>query len=90
MVNLKLKNPRQAGEECWGTDEDIFVDIFSKHGFQMLQAVFDDYAKLCDFDIEKSIKREMSMNLKKALTAIGKKKKAKGCFKVLIQLLTFF
>eukprot|EP00049_Salpingoeca_infusionum_P008027 m.129541 g.129541 ORF g.129541 m.129541 type:complete len:1100 (-) comp13892_c0_seq1:527-3826(-) len=62
----------KAGEERMGTDEAVFVEVFSSHSFAMLKMIFDHYAKLCDYDIEKSIKRETSLDFMKALTAIVK------------------
>lgn len=59
-----------AGEARMGTDEAVFVEVFTTHSFPVLRAIFDQYAKLCDYDIAKSIKRETSMNFKRALVTI--------------------
>jgi annexin A6 len=59
-----------AGEARMGTDEDVFIQIMAGHSFAVLARVFDHYAKLCEYDIAKSIKRETSFNFKRALVTI--------------------
>lgn len=61
-----------AGEEKVGTDESVFINLLSQRPVNQLRVTFEEYAKLCEYDIEKSIKREMSFNLKKALVTIVK------------------
>ena len=61
-----------AGEARAGTDESVFVEIFTKRNAAQLRATFDHYGKLSDYDIEKVVGKETSMNFQKALKAIGK------------------
>ncbi|EDQ88360.1 uncharacterized protein MONBRDRAFT_26446 [Monosiga brevicollis MX1] len=60
----------KAGEKRWGTNEDKFVEIFTERSYAQLAAIFQEYSKLCKYDIRESIKREMSGNLKKGLQTI--------------------
>lgn len=61
----------QAGEKKkFGTDEDTFIDIFTLCSRAHLKRVFEEYGSICDYDIERSISREMSGDLKKGLIAI--------------------
>lgn len=60
----------KAGEDKIGTDEAVFIQILTKRSYSHLAQVTEEYAKICDYDLEKSISREMSMNLKKALITI--------------------
>lgn len=60
----------QAGEARWGTDESKFNIILVSRSFPQLKATFDEYAKISKYDIEESIKREMSGDLKDGMTAI--------------------
>merc|ERR1711916_187955 len=53
-----------------GTNEDKFVEIFTERSYAQLAAIFQEYSKLCKYDIRESIKREMSGNLKKGLQTI--------------------
>lgn len=61
----------QAGQGKVGTDEIEFVRILCSRSFSQLRATFDEYYKLCQTDIEKAIKKEMSGDLEKACLAIG-------------------
>lgn len=61
----------RSGEAKMGTDDNVFIDILTKRSKPHLRAVFDQYNKLDDYDIEKSIAREASFNFKRALVAIG-------------------
>ncbi|KJE90820.1 Anxa6 protein [Capsaspora owczarzaki ATCC 30864] len=59
-----------AGEDKAGTDEAVFIRTLTQRPINQLRITFEEYARLCEYDIEKSIKREMSFNLKKALITI--------------------
>jgi len=60
----------QAGEGRWGTDESKFNIILVSRSFPQLKATFDEYAKISKYDIEESIKREMSGDLKDGMISI--------------------
>ncbi|XP_065175747.1 annexin-B12-like isoform X2 [Sycon ciliatum] len=60
----------KAGEARWGTDESTFNYIFASRSFAQLRLVFEEYSKVCKYDIEKSIQREMSGDLKDGMMAI--------------------
>jgi hypothetical protein len=36
----------QAGDKRWGTDESVFVDIFSRRSRPHLKAVFKEFKKV--------------------------------------------
>ncbi|XP_028408365.1 annexin A4-like [Dendronephthya gigantea] len=60
----------QAGEKRWGTDEARFNAIFAARSFAQLRATFNEYAKISKYDIEKSVEREMSGDLKNAMVTL--------------------
>lgn len=60
----------QAGEGRWGTDESKFNTILVSRSFSQLKATFDEYSKISKYDIEDSIKREMSGDLRDGMTSI--------------------
>ena len=61
----------EAGENKWGTDENKFIDIFTKRNFSQLHTTFRKYKKEYDNDIEAVIESEMSGDLAKAIVTIG-------------------
>ena len=60
-----------AGIKKLGTDEETFNTILVHRSYPHLRAVFQEYAKLAHEDIEKSIKKEFSGDIKAGLLAIG-------------------
>ncbi|XP_071483496.1 uncharacterized protein [Diadema antillarum] len=60
----------KAGEAKWGTDESRFNVIMMSRSYAQLRATFEEYGKLGKHDIEQSIKREMSGDLKDAMLAV--------------------
>ncbi|XP_041346714.1 LOW QUALITY PROTEIN: annexin A4-like [Gigantopelta aegis] len=62
----------QAGEAKWGTDEAKFNSILCARSYAHLRVVFDEYSKISRYDIEQSISREMSGDLKNAMITIVK------------------
>nr|XP_046270896.1 annexin A5b [Scatophagus argus] len=62
----------KAGEEKFGTDEQTFVTILGNRSAEHLRKVFDAYMKLSGYEIEESIKRETSGNLRDLLLAVVK------------------
>lgn len=60
----------KAGEGRLGTDESKFNTVLVSRSFPQLRATFDEYAKICKYDIEESIKREMSGDLKDGMISI--------------------
>eukprot|EP00045_Choanoeca_perplexa_P009678 m.93821 g.93821 ORF g.93821 m.93821 type:complete len:855 (-) comp14991_c0_seq1:659-3223(-) len=60
----------KAGEKRFGTNEKVFIDIFSMRSYAHLAVVFQEYSKICKYDIRESIKREMGGNLKRGLQTI--------------------
>eukprot|EP00051_Salpingoeca_urceolata_P001038 m.38178 g.38178 ORF g.38178 m.38178 type:complete len:877 (+) comp11155_c0_seq3:295-2925(+) len=66
-----------AGEGRMGTNESVFIEILTQKNYAHLRAVFAQYSKLEDFDIEKSIVRETSFNLKAGLLTLVKAARSK-------------
>uniref|UniRef100_A0A3B4AYH4 Annexin n=1 Tax=Periophthalmus magnuspinnatus TaxID=409849 RepID=A0A3B4AYH4_9GOBI len=62
----------KAGEEKYGTDEQSFVTILGNRSAEHLRKVFDAYMKMSGFEIEESIQRETSGNLRALLLAVVK------------------
>ncbi|XP_019850455.1 PREDICTED: annexin A4-like isoform X2 [Amphimedon queenslandica] len=62
----------KAGEGKWGTDESTFNQILCARSYAHLRLVFEEYSKICKYDIEQSISREMSGDLKTGMTTIVK------------------
>ncbi|XP_034044308.1 annexin A5b [Thalassophryne amazonica] len=62
----------KAGEQKFGTDEQSFVTILGNRSAEHLQKVFDAYMKLSGYEIEESIQRETSGNLRSLLLAVVK------------------
>nr|XP_054774895.1 uncharacterized protein LOC129283083 [Lytechinus pictus]XP_054774896.1 uncharacterized protein LOC129283083 [Lytechinus pictus]XP_054774897.1 uncharacterized protein LOC129283083 [Lytechinus pictus] len=60
----------KAGEAKWGTDESRFNVIMMSRSYAQLRATFEEYGKLGKHDIEQSIKREMSGDLKDAMLTV--------------------
>lgn len=60
----------KAGEGRWGTDESKFNNILVSRSFSQLKATFDEYSKISKYDIEDSIKREMSGDLRDGMASI--------------------
>ncbi|KAJ7333589.1 hypothetical protein OS493_017131 [Desmophyllum pertusum] len=60
----------QAGEGRWGTDESKFNTILVSRSFPQLKAIFQEYSKISKYDIEESIKREMSGDLRDGMISI--------------------
>ncbi len=61
----------EAGEKKWGTDENKFIDIFTKRSFVQMLATFKQYKEKYSKDIEFIIQDEMSGDLAKSLLTIG-------------------
>ncbi|NXV30720.1 ANX11 protein, partial [Rissa tridactyla] len=61
-----------AGENRLGTDESKFNAILCTRSRAHLRAVFSEYQRMCNRDIEKSICREMSGDLEKGMLAVVK------------------
>lgn len=74
------KDLYQAGEARWGTDESKFNTILAARGYTHLAVVFKEYSKVCKYDIEQSIKREMSGDLEDGMLAIVKCVKNKSAY----------
>lgn len=60
----------KAGEARWGTDESKFNTILCRRSFPQLRTTFEEYAKICKYNLEESIRREMSGDLKDGMVAI--------------------
>ncbi|XP_077468832.1 annexin A4-like isoform X1 [Stigmatopora argus] len=61
-----------AGEAKWGTDESKFNAVLCGRSKNHLRAVFEEYLEMFEVDIEKSIRREMSGDLKSGMLAVVK------------------
>jgi hypothetical protein len=73
-INLAQKESQElydSGQGKVGTDESEFIRILCSRSFLQLNVTFQKYYELCSIDIEKSIKKEFSGNLERALLAIG-------------------
>lgn len=62
----------KAGELKWGTDEEKFITILGTRSNAHLKKVFDKYMTISGYQIEESISRETSGQLKSLLLAIVK------------------
>jgi len=60
-----------TGEGIWGTDEEIFVQVFAHVAFPQLHVIFDQYRHLSGRTMEQAIESEFSGDLKVAITTIG-------------------
>ncbi|XP_052463263.1 annexin A4-like isoform X1 [Carassius gibelio] len=70
----------EAGEARWGTDEVKFLTVLCVRNRNHLLRVFQEYQKISGWDIEDSIKREMSGCLEDVFLAIVKCLKNKPAF----------
>lgn len=71
LAEADAKALNRAGEQQWlSTDEATFIDIFTTRSYPQLRATFDEYHKICKYDIRESIARETSFNFKAGLQAI--------------------
>ncbi|KAK3801946.1 hypothetical protein RRG08_064540 [Elysia crispata] len=59
-----------AGERRWGTDENKFNMILASQSYEQCRAVFQEYTKVSQRDIEQSIKSEMSGDLATGMLTI--------------------
>ncbi|XP_028300160.1 annexin A5b [Gouania willdenowi] len=62
----------QAGELKFGTEEQTFVTILGNRSPEHLRKVFDAYMKMSGYEMEETIKRETSGNLRALLLAVVK------------------
>ncbi|KAM6940513.1 annexin A5b [Xenentodon cancila] len=62
----------KAGEQKFGTDEQSFVTILGNRSAEHLRKVFAAYMKLTGYEMEESIQRETSGNLRDLLLAVVK------------------
>nr|XP_043884187.1 annexin A5b isoform X1 [Solea senegalensis] len=62
----------KAGEQKFGTDEQKFVTILGNRSAEHLRKVFDAYMKMTGYEMEETIKRETSGNLRDLLLAVVK------------------
>ncbi|XP_072138635.1 annexin A5-like isoform X1 [Mobula birostris] len=62
----------EAGENAWGTDEERFIAVLCSRSTPHLLAVFKEYQKINDIDLEDSIASECSGNLQRVMLAIVK------------------
>uniref|UniRef100_A0A3B4AY36 Annexin n=1 Tax=Periophthalmus magnuspinnatus TaxID=409849 RepID=A0A3B4AY36_9GOBI len=72
LLVILLQALFKAGEEKYGTDEQSFVTILGNRSAEHLRKVFDAYMKMSGFEIEESIQRETSGNLRALLLAVVK------------------
>uniref|UniRef100_UPI00398E691E annexin A5-like n=1 Tax=Pristiophorus japonicus TaxID=55135 RepID=UPI00398E691E len=70
----------EAGENAWGTDEEKFISILCSRSVPHLLAVFDEYQKINEIDLEDSISGECSGSLQCAMLAIVKCVKNKPAY----------
>ncbi|CAH2321734.1 annexin A11 [Pelobates cultripes] len=72
LVQRDVQELYAAGENRLGTDESKFNAILCSRSRTHLNAVFTEYQRMCNRDIEKSICREMSGNLESGMLAVVK------------------
>lgn len=60
----------KAGEKKWGTDESKFNQILALRSYPQLRATFEEYRKVSDFDILRTLDHEMRGDLKEAMKAV--------------------
>ncbi|NP_001091179.1 uncharacterized protein LOC100036940 [Xenopus laevis] len=72
LVQRDVQDLYAAGENRLGTDESKFNAILCARSRAHLNAVFSEYQRMCNRDIEKSICREMSGNLESGMLAVVK------------------
>lgn len=70
----------KAGEARWGTDESMFNQVLASRSFSHLRAVFQEYSKVSKYDLEQSISREMSGDLKTSMLTVVKCVKDKSAY----------
>lgn len=69
---LDAKLLLDAGEKKrLGTDEAVFIKIFTERTLEHLREVFKVYSQICDYDIVRSIQREFSGDMEDALVALA-------------------
>uniref|UniRef100_A0A8V0XZQ0 Annexin n=1 Tax=Gallus gallus TaxID=9031 RepID=A0A8V0XZQ0_CHICK len=72
LVQKDVQELYAAGENRLGTDESKFNAILCARSRAHLRAVFSEYQRMCNRDIENSICREMSGDLEKGMLAVVK------------------
>ncbi|XP_032047349.1 annexin A11 [Aythya fuligula] len=72
LVQKDVQELYAAGENRLGTDESKFNAILCARSRAHLRAVFSEYQRMCNRDIEKSICSEMSGDLEKGMLAVVK------------------
>ncbi|XP_014456947.2 annexin A11 [Alligator mississippiensis] len=72
LVQRDAQELYAAGENRLGTDESKFNAILCARSRAHLRAVFSEYQRMCNRDIEKSICREMSGDLERGMLAVVK------------------
>ncbi|XP_078489046.1 annexin-B12-like [Ciona intestinalis] len=60
----------QAGEKKWGTDESTFNMIMASRSMPQLRATFEEYYKIANRDIIKSVKGEFSGDVEDGMVAV--------------------
>ena len=70
LAEAEAKALYEAGEKKWGTDESRFNQVLASRNVNQLKATFDAYARISKYDIERSIEREMSGDLKNGFLAV--------------------
>jgi hypothetical protein len=70
LAESEAKALHEAGEKKWGTDESRFNQVLAVRNVRQLCATFDAYARLSKYDIERSIEREMSGDLRAGMLAV--------------------
>jgi len=64
------ENLYKAGEKKWGTDEAAFNVVMASRSHTQLRATFDEYKKIANRDIVKSLEGEFSGYILKGMLAI--------------------
>ncbi|XP_029465352.1 annexin A11 isoform X2 [Rhinatrema bivittatum] len=72
LVTRDVQELYAAGENRLGTDESKFNAVLCTRSRAHLQAVFNEYQRMCNRDLEKSICREMSGDLESGMLAVVK------------------
>ncbi|XP_027362003.1 annexin D5-like [Abrus precatorius] len=70
IVQQDAEQLYKSGEKRFGTDEKMFIKIFSERSSTHLAAVDSAYKALYDHSLEKAVKKETSGSFKKSLLTI--------------------
>ncbi|KAJ8402030.1 hypothetical protein AAFF_G00372650 [Aldrovandia affinis] len=80
MADIDARILHEAGEKKTGTDDSVFIDIFTTRSDAQLRKMFERYAKHSDVDISEALDSEMSGHFQECMIAIVKCAMSKPAF----------